>query len=223
MRDLALLHRVLSEPTRLAIAQQLLREDLAPGEIGQRFELSSSLVAHHVAALVDSGIAQRRTSENDARRSYLRLSHHDPAVTQLVTAGLTHHLPNRIVFVCTRNSARSKLAAALGRQQSLPCIDAGTRPAQAPHPQAVALADKHDLELDAQTHHLDEVLQGDDLLVAVCDNAHETLPRSAHRLHWSIPDPVPRGNESAFRAALDELSIRLPHLLTLPPDTRSTR
>jgi len=44
-----------------------------------------------------------------------------------------------------------------------------------------------------------------DLVVAVCDNAHEDLEPGLPRLHWSIPDPVRVGTDAAFDAAYDEI------------------
>ena len=56
------------------------------------------------------------------------------------------------------------------------------------------------------TAHVDEVLRPDDLVVAVCDNAHEELDPDLPRLHWSIPDPVRVGTDAAFDAAYDEIT-----------------
>lgn len=79
----------------------------------------------------------------------------------------------RVVFVCTQNSARSQLAAALWSQSSpVPAASAGTDPARRVHPRAVSVGRRHGLALGrARTSHLGEVLRPDDLVVAVCDNA----------------------------------------------------
>ena len=66
--------------------------------------------------------------------------------------------------------------------------------------------------------HLDDVVKPTDLVIAVCDNAHEELPADSRRLHWSIPDPVRTGRADAFDQALDELTVRIDHLApTLDP------
>jgi hypothetical protein len=52
------------------------------------------------------------------------------------------------------------------------------------------------------------VLQDGDLLVTVCDSAHEELA-SHDALHWSIPDPVPAGSDAAFEAAFAEIANRI--------------
>ena len=74
-------HWALSDPTRLAIAQALLPRDLARGGIGELWQLSANLVAHHDGTLTAAGLVVRL---HDARRSYLSLRHDDPHVVKLV-------------------------------------------------------------------------------------------------------------------------------------------
>ena len=70
----------------------------------------------------------------------------------------------------------------------------------------------------ARTAHVDQVLQPSDLIVAVCDNAHEELDPGMPRLHWSIPDPVRVGTDKAFDAAYHEITRRIHTLCdTQPP------
>jgi protein-tyrosine-phosphatase len=117
-----------------------------------------------------------------------------------------------VVFVCTHNSARSQLAAALWRRRSaVPAASAGTEPAGRVHPLAVATARAHGLSLGrARTAKVGEVLRADDLVVAVCDNAHEQL--TGERLHWSVPDPAPAGTDDAFDRAFRDLADRVDRL-----------
>ena len=61
--------------------------------------------------------------------------------------------------------------------------------------------------------HLDDVVRPNDLIIAVCDNAHEQLPDDSRRLHWSIPDPVRGGRAAAFDRVLDDLIGRIDHLI----------
>lgn len=191
-------HQALSDPSRLAIAQALLTHDLSPREIGERWALSTPLVAHHLKVLDQAGLVRRRVGEHDARRSYVSLRHDDADVVAVVAVGAPRvPQPRRIAFVCTANSARSKLAAALWRRVSpLPVIDAGTEPARAPHPRTVKVAERLDLPVDPEMHRMVDVLLPDDLVIAVCDHVHETLGADATRWHWSIPDPVPAGADT---------------------------
>jgi ArsR family transcriptional regulator, arsenate/arsenite/antimonite-responsive transcriptional repressor / arsenate reductase (thioredoxin) len=118
-----------------------------------------------------------------------------------------------VVFVCRHNSARSQLAVALWRRSSsVPAESAGTRPAAAVHPGAISAARRHRLPMQRpRTRGLDDVLLGSDLVVALCDEAHEELALAASRtvLHWSVPDPVRVGTDAAFDAAYSQIAARV--------------
>ncbi len=220
--DVLLAHQALADGSRLAIAQALLTEDLAPGEIAERWRLSSSLVAHHLNVLAEAGLVVRRRGEHDGRKSYIALRHDDPEVVALVSVGTPAMAsPGRVVFVCTRNSARSKLAAAWWRRVSeVPALDAGTDPAAAPHPLALRTASRHGLAVDRTMRGVGDTLHGDDLVIAVCDHVHETLPSRLPRWHWSIPDPVPAASSASFDQACRTIGDRvrdLHHALSSTP------
>jgi protein-tyrosine-phosphatase/DNA-binding HxlR family transcriptional regulator len=207
----ARLHAVLGEPARLAIVDRLLLGDASPGEIGRELGLATNLVAHHVKLLAQAGVIERSRSEGDHRRTYLRLR---PAtLTGLGPVGALR--APRVVFVCTHNSARSQLATALWkRRSSVPAASAGTEPAARVHPLAVAAAREHGVSLSrARTAHLSDVVRPDDLVVAVCDNAHEHLGDEVpERLHWSVPDPARVGTGEAFDRAFRDLADRVDRL-----------
>jgi protein-tyrosine-phosphatase len=204
----ARIHAALGDTARLAIVDALTLGDASPGEIAHRLDLPTNLVAHHVKVLTEAGLVVRTRSEGDQRRAYLRL---DPEVL----AGLTPppwHAGERVVFVCTHNSARSQLAAALWRDRVGGAVaSAGTRPAGRVHPRAIRIAHRHGLDLDPTgTAHVDDVVRDDDLIIAVCDNAHENLTGSIRpRLHWSVPDPVRLDTDEAFEAAYTDLAGRI--------------
>ena len=212
--DVMLAHRALSDPGRLALAQALLSRDLSGAETADLFNWSSPLAAHHVNTLVEGGIAVRQRSEHDARRAYVSLRHDDIDVVTMVSIGLPPgNVPARVAFVCTRNSARSKLAAAWWRQLSdVPAVDAGTAPAEAPARGTLAVAERFGLDIDPVMRHVDDALEPGDLVIAVCDHVHETLPADAARLHWSVPDPVSSPEPAAFAAASDEVRQRIGQL-----------
>ncbi len=205
----ARVHAALGEPARLAIVDRLLLGDASPSEVGAELGLPSNLLAHHVKLLGQAGLVERSRSEGDARRTYLRLR--TAALAGLMPSGVRQ--ARRVVFVCSRNSARSQLAAALWAKRSpVPAASAGTRPAERVHPLAVATAETHGLSLaGAQPHHVAQVVRQDDLVVAVCDNAHEELD-PADRLHWSVPDPASVGTEEAFDSAFRDLADRVERL-----------
>jgi protein-tyrosine-phosphatase/DNA-binding HxlR family transcriptional regulator len=208
----ARIHAALGDPARLAIVDALCLGDSSPGEIARDLGLPTNLIAHHVKVLADAGLLERARSEADRRRTYLRLR---PDALALLQPPRLPDAP-RVVFVCTHNSARSQLAAALWAQRThRPAASAGTHPAARVHPKAVAVAHRHGLRLDpARTAHVADVVNRDDLVIAVCDSAHEDLTSGAARpqLHWSVPDPVRAGTDAAFEAAYTDLAKRIERL-----------
>ena len=172
--------------------------------------MSSNLVAHHLRVLEGAGIVRRTRSEGDRRRTYLQLIPEALETMVPVASGQA----DRVVFVCTQNSARSQLAVAVWqRRSSVPAASAGTHPAAEVHPLAVAAAKRHRLPMRPQTpQHLDDVLSPTDLVIAVCDNAHEALPAETGRLHWSISDPASGADDKAFDRALDDIARRIDRL-----------
>ena len=207
----ARVHAALGDPARLAIVDALVLGDAAPGEIARELRLPSNLVAHHLHVLEEAGLLVRTRSEGDRRRTYLHLR--PDALLALAPAGLD--VSGRVVFVCTHNSARSQLAAALWRQHTGgPVASAGTRPAARVHPRAVRTARRHGLSLDpAGTARIEDVVRDGDLVIAVCDNAHEELTGELRpRLHWSVPDPVRADTDAAFEAAYAVLAARIDRL-----------
>ena len=120
------------------------------------------------------------------------------------------HGARRVLFVCTRNSARSQLAAALWRQVSdIPSASAGTHPADRIARGAIDAARRHGLDLpDLPPRTLDEVAGEGDFVVTVCDNAHEELP-GLGGIHWSVPDPLRLGTKEAFDMAFDDIARRI--------------
>lgn len=202
-------HASLSDPSRLRIIDRLTLGDLSPTEIGVAVGLPSNLVTHHLNVLESVGMVSRSRSEADKRRSYVHLT--ETALHGL-TPGRVEHA-SRIVFVCTANSARSQLAAALwSTHSSIPASSGGTHPAERIDPGAVSAADRHALALpDELPRALTSVLTDSDFVVTVCDNAHEELGVTGH-LHWSIPDPVRIGTDDAFDTTVDELERRIAEL-----------
>lgn len=211
LRRRATAHAALGEPVRLAIVDALGLGDASPSELGARLRIGSNLLAHHLQVLQAARLVQRVRSEGDRRRTYV----------QLLMDGLPGLVPEvirtapRVVFVCTHNSARSQLAAALWRRCSqVPVASAGTRPAAQVHPAAAATARRHRLGLaGARTAHVRDVLRPDDLVVAVCDSAYEDPALElADGLHWAVPDPVRRASPAAFEITFHELAGRVERL-----------
>ena len=202
-------HAALAEPVRLEMVDLLTLGDWSPSELQSRLGLPSNLLAHHLNVLENAGIVGRGRSEADRRRSYVRLE--GAALTGL---SIGHTVTaNRVVFVCTANSARSQLAVALwNRASKVPAASGGTHPAERIDPTAIETAREHGLSLrNRRPQLLDAIQQPGDFIVTVCDNAHEELG-AVDALHWSVPDPVRAGNLAAFESAFDELSRRVDDL-----------
>jgi protein-tyrosine-phosphatase/DNA-binding HxlR family transcriptional regulator len=202
----AAVHAALADPARLAITDTLLTGDASPSELAAMLAMPSNLLAHHLRTLEQAGVITRRRSEGDRRRTYLRL-----VPGTLDSLAVPPPRPaRRVLFVCTANSARSHLAAALWRRAStVPAVSAGTRPAERIDPGAIAAAGRHHLPLPRiRPRHITEVEDNGDLVVTVCDLAREELGGQA-AVHWSVPDPVPAGDPASFDAAVTDLSDRV--------------
>lgn len=199
-------HAALADPARLRIVDLLTLGDLSPSELQAELDMPSNLLSHHLRTLEAAGLATRHRSEADKRRSYLRLA---ADALEGLAPGVEHGA-ERILFVCTRNSARSQLAAALWRQVSdIPSTSAGTHPADRISRGAVDVARRHGLDLpDVAPRKLAASRDEGDFIVTVCDNAHEELP-ALGGVHWSVPDPLRLNTEEAFEAAYKDISGRI--------------
>lgn len=206
----AAMHAALGEPARLAIVDDLAVSDRSPKELGQRHGLPTNLLAHHLDVLEAAGLIVRFGSAGDRRRKYVRLVH-SPAIALGHVAA-----PPKVLFLCSHNSARSQLAAALWRARGGgPAESAGTHPASRVHRGAIAAARRSGLDLDGATPRLVAAIDADTQVVTVCDRAHEELEPAASWWHWSIPDPVEAASAAAFDAVVADLDARIRTIL--PP------
>ena len=130
----------------------------------------------------------------------------------------------RVLILCTGNSARSQMAEGLLRHDAgdrFTVESAGTKPGTV-RPEAIAVM--KEVGIDIKSHrskHVDE-FQGQDFdyVLTVCDNAKESCPvffGKAVRLHHSFNDPAAEeGTDEkrlgAFRKVRDELRAYLREL-----------
>jgi protein-tyrosine-phosphatase/DNA-binding HxlR family transcriptional regulator len=200
------LHAALGEAVRLAIVDDLATSDRSPKELGDRHGLATNLLAHHLDVLEAAGVIRRGVSSGDGRRRYVRLQLE--ALTELGVRPLEPR--GDVLFLCTHNSARSQLAAALWTARTgRPATSAGTHPAPRVHRGAVAAAKRVGLDLrDAVPRLVGRIATGTQV-ITVCDRAHEELQPAATWWHWSIPDPVSEGNAAAFDTVVTELTRRI--------------
>ena len=127
----------------------------------------------------------------------------------------------RVLVLCTGNSARSQMAEGLLRsfaRDRLEVFSAGTKPSLV-RPEAVKVM--AELGIDLSSHRSKHVAEFDgqsfDYVITVCDNANENcpvFPGRVQRLHWSFPDPAAsQGTEperlEAFRGVRDALATTI--------------
>lgn len=202
----AAVHAALGDPARLAIVEELAHSDRTSAELAARFDLPTNLLAHHLAALERVCLIERSPSSGDRRRRYVRLVRPTLERARVMTGSVK----GPVLFVCTHNSARSQLAAALWVELTgSPATSAGTHPAQAVHPEAVAAGARAGLDLSSATPKVLDAVRVPALVVTVCDRAHEELSDHPAWLHWSVPDPVSVGTAAAFDATVAELTERI--------------
>lgn len=199
-------HAALGDPVRLAVVDELAASDRTPVELRQLLGIESNLLTHHLDVLDSAGLIERTRSSGDGRRRYVHLLR--PALADLQPGSSVPVGP--ALFVCTLNSARSQLAAALWHTLTgADAASAGTHPADAVHPGAVAAGERAGLDLSgAKPKTLDDV-DPPALVVTVCDRAHEELTSNPAWLHWSVPDPVAEGTVAAFDVTVAELTERI--------------
>jgi arsenate reductase len=135
--------------------------------------------------------------------------------------------PERVLFVCTHNSARSQMAEAMLRAwggDRFEAFSAGTH-ATSIRPEAIAVMDEVGIDIsDQRSKGIDTYAgQAFDWVITVCDTARQecpVFPGVQHTAHWGIDDPSKvEGEEAsrlaAFRGARDELRNRVRLLLTM--------
>ena len=126
----------------------------------------------------------------------------------------------KVLILCTGNSARSQMAEGLLRHdfgQRFEVSSAGTKPSHV-RPEAIGVMRELDIDLSGhRSKHVSEFEgQPFDYVITVCDNAKEScpvFPASVKRIHWSFEDPAAvEGTESerlaAFRRIRDQIRTK---------------
>lgn len=219
----AAVHGALSDPHRLAIVDQLTYSDRSPSELAGALRIDSNLLAHHLGVLEGVKLIERVVSQGDRRRRYLRL-----VPSMLLNLDLVQRVGvERVVFICTENVARSQIAAALWNQLGRKVIatSGGAHPGKRIHPEAVRAARHRGLDLRQQKPGPVPDTNTADLVVTVCDRAHEQLGSAggSDRIHWSVPDPVASEDPKAFETATDHLAERVEQLMAAFQGTAAGR
>ena len=128
---------------------------------------------------------------------------------------------NRVLILCTGNSARSQMAEGLLRHDAGERFDVESAGTKASFVRPEAIPVMRELGIDISGHRsksVDEFAgKHFDYVITVCDNAKEScpvFPATTQRIHWSFPDPAAvEGSEAArlaaFRQARDAIRTRL--------------
>ncbi len=83
----------LGDELRLEIVEELACSDRTPGELIEKFETGSALLAHHLDVLESAGLINRTESHADRRKRFVRLVNRN---LDLIDSA---HTLNQVVFV----------------------------------------------------------------------------------------------------------------------------
>lgn len=121
----------------------------------------------------------------------------------------------KVLVMCTGNSCRSIIGEALinAKLEGIEAYSCGVAPSGRVNPNAKKILKFHGIWNDHyHSKHLDSVLNEDfDLVVTVCDHAHETcpmFPKPVKKIHVSFEDPDGKAYE-AFEETYEEISNTL--------------
>jgi arsenate reductase (thioredoxin) len=130
-------------------------------------------------------------------------------------------MKQRVLILCTGNSARSQMAEGWLRALAgdrFEVASAGTRPSVV-NPLAIAAMRERGIDLSGHRSKsvVEFVDQPFDYVITVCDQAAEAcpvFPGPARRIHWSFPDPAAVEGSAddrlqAFRSVRDALERQL--------------
>jgi protein-tyrosine-phosphatase/DNA-binding transcriptional ArsR family regulator len=247
--------QLVAHPVRWRLLQELVESDRAVWELTRLVAEPQNLVSYHLGLLRDAGLVSARRSSADGRDRYYAIDlvrcRDDLQAAAgalhpglgLVLRGVESRAParhparrQRVLFLCTGNSARSQIAAALVEHLSAGTVradSAGSNPKPL-HANAVRVMKRRGIDISTnRTKHLDElVARRFDAVVTLCDRVREVCPEFPSEprvVHWSIPDPALEGptrraSYPAFERTATELETRvafLLHLLNQPATRRS--
>jgi len=130
--------------------------------------------------------------------------------------------PQRVLFLCTGNSARSQIAEGFARKMAPPGVEvwsAGIEPKQV-NPLAIQVMEEAGIDIREQrSKHVNDVpWRTADTVITLCGEAAEAcpaLPTEVRRMHWPLADPAAAKSSdrhAAFREARDEIRWRVASL-----------
>ncbi len=130
-------------------------------------------------------------------------------------------MKQRVLFLCTHNSARSQMAEGWLRALAgdrFEVHSAGTEKTIV-RPEAIEAMRRRDIDITSHTSETLDRYRNEpwDFVITVCDQANEACPNFAtgrHRLHWSFEDPSavsgsPEERQRAFDATRDQIEQKI--------------
>lgn len=231
-------------PLRWRLLGELARGDRMVQELTRLVGEPQNLVSYHLGKLREGRLVSARRSSADRRDAYYGLDLARMGRLLSAAGGALHpglrlapaHRPElqgdpaRVLFLCTGNSARSPMAAALAVARSggaVAAFSAGSQPRPV-HANAVrAMREDHGLDLRGHvSRSLDDFAGQDfDRVISLCDRVREVCPEfpgATETLHWSLANPATGETDEAtwllFRQTAAELAVRIDYLLAALAD-----
>ena len=127
----------------------------------------------------------------------------------------------RVLFLCTHNSARSQMAEGFLRSLAGDRFEVASAGTEATRVHPLAIRAMADVDIDLSGHRskiVDELVEQPwHYVITVCDAANEAcpvFPKTSNRLHWSFEDPSrATGNDDqrleVFRRVRDQIKRRI--------------
>lgn len=224
----------LSHPTRLAVFRLLMRRypDAVPaGEIAGALTLKASTLSVYLSILTHAGLIEPHR-HGTARHYRIVMGTAQDLMGFLFLdccggrADLCAPPPQirNVLFICTRNSARSIMAQAILRDAGagrFTAHSAGTHPGAVVSPMALDVLRANGHATDGLTPKPLSAVPAPDLVITLCDTAaNEGCPRWPGQpvaAHWGLPAPGATGTPAAYAATYATLAARIRALSALPP------
>jgi protein-tyrosine-phosphatase/DNA-binding transcriptional ArsR family regulator len=232
---------LLGDPLRWQLVVELGRSDRRVGELVQLVGKPQNLVSYHLAELRRAGIVSARRSSADGRDVYYRADLFrcrdllgDAGVSLHPALSLAPTPPDdlaprrarqRLLFLCTGNSARSQIAEAIVEDRSAGIVEtrsAGSQPKPL-HANAVKVMAERGIDISGRpTNSLTRFARTRfDRVITLCDKVREVCPEfpgAPITAHWSMADPAASGDSDkasypAFQHVADEIEARVALLL----------
>ncbi|MHC4937987.1 MAG: metalloregulator ArsR/SmtB family transcription factor [Planctomycetota bacterium] len=220
----------LAHEARLGVFRLLVRSGpLSAGQLAEQMAMPASSLSFHLRALAQAGLIESTRSGTtlhyrtcaDRLKELLWFIGEDccQGRTEL---SLTERIEKRkstdgaVLFVCSRNSARSQMAEAILRQHdpSIEVCSGGLRPSEI-DPLTLQVLEEAGLPTDGlYAKDLGSLLGKVDVATAivVCEAANEDCPHihsfAPEQLYWPFEDPVGQEIE-VFRRVRDEITKRI--------------